>query len=84
MKEEFILDLERKVIRLEENSWFQERKILELEEHAKELRLQLDAVNRQMEIMQQAFLHLQDEFMAARSGTGGLINPPPPHWGQEK
>lgn len=82
MNNENISDLERKIIRLEENAWFQERKIGELEEHAKELRLRLDALNRQHEGLQLAFAHFQEELLTARGE--GMANPPPPHWGQQK
>lgn len=82
--ESAFLGMEARVIRLEENAWFQERKLHELEEHALELGSRLDSLERQFESLRKAFLDFQNEALAAHTGEHAIANPPPPHWQQEK
>ena len=75
---------EQRLIRLEENAWFQERKLAALDDHTRELHQQLDALNRQCGALQKALLHLKEELAIARAGNPWQADPPPPHWGIDK
>ena len=72
-------DLEQRLTRLEENGWFQERKLAELSAYSEELRLQIDSLEKHCIQLRQAMTHLENELY----GLHQQADPLPPHW-QEK
>lgn len=71
---------EERLVRLEENGWFQERKLAELEAHARELRLQLSALEKQCENLRHSLGRLEDALWAGHSGSMAGTDSLPPHW----
>lgn len=74
-------DLEARLARLEENLFFQDRKLEELDKEIVEIRKERDIQARRLEQIQKMLLHLREVLDSQISHTH-LPDPPPPHYQQ--
>lgn len=70
-----------RIIRLEENSCFQEKKLEELDLELREMQKQLRAITAKTESLQNALLQMRDALYAQ---SGKTPDPLPPHYQMDK
>lgn len=72
---------EQRLIRLEENVFFQEEKLAALDQEMRQLRSQTDALVRHLQGVRESMAHLRELLEGGHRG-GNLADPPPPHYSQ--
>lgn len=70
-----------RIIRLEENSCFQEKKLEELDQELREMQKQLRSITAKTEALQNAILQMREDFHAQ---YGKTPDPLPPHYQIDK
>lgn len=75
---------ESRIIRLEETVWFQEDKLRSLEAHILAQQAQIDAMERQIEELKAAFLHLRHMPSSGQEGSAMGGHERPPHYAPER
>ncbi len=76
-------ELEARIARLEENLWFQERKLEDLDNLLKDLQAEQNTILRQLELGRQMIMHMKD-VLDAQGHCDPRTEAPPPHYQQLK